>query len=101
LEDPDADLQHRPTTGCDAVSNGHPEQQIAFLLCASKNSLTSAWVEEEIATTLERERKLRSERGKKVLKLIPLNVTILWSSASRLLIASLRPNSNCDFESAA
>ena len=45
-----------------------------FLLCASKNSLTSAWVEEEIATTLERERKLRSERGEKVLKLIPLDL---------------------------
>jgi TIR domain/Pentapeptide repeats (8 copies) len=45
-----------------------------FLLCASKNSLTSPWVEEEIATTLERERKLRSERGEKVLKLIPLDL---------------------------
>src|SRR5262249_15577188 len=37
-----------------------------FLLCASKNSLTSAWVEEEIETTLDKERTLRSERGKKV-----------------------------------
>jgi hypothetical protein len=45
-----------------------------FLLCASKNSLTSPWVEEEIATTLEKERRLRSERGKKVFKLIPLNL---------------------------
>jgi hypothetical protein len=45
-----------------------------FLLCASKNSLTSDWVEEEIGTTLEKERMLRSERGKKVLKLIPLNL---------------------------
>jgi hypothetical protein len=45
-----------------------------FLLCASKNSLTSPWVEEEIATTLERERKLRNERGRKVFKLIPLNL---------------------------
>ena len=45
-----------------------------FLLCASKNSLTSPWVEEEIETTLEKERTLRSERGKKVLKLIPLNL---------------------------
>jgi hypothetical protein len=45
-----------------------------FLLCASKNSLTSAWVEEEITKTLERERKLRSERGEKILKLIPLDL---------------------------
>jgi TIR domain/Pentapeptide repeats (8 copies) len=45
-----------------------------FILCASKNSLTSTWVEEEIATTLEKERKLRKERGEKVIKLIPLNL---------------------------
>jgi len=45
-----------------------------FLLCASKNSLTSAWVEEEIAITLEEERKLRNKLGEKVLKLIPLNL---------------------------
>jgi hypothetical protein len=30
-----------------------------FLLCASKNSLTSWWVEDEIKTTLEKERALR------------------------------------------
>ena len=45
-----------------------------FLLCASRNSLTSPWVEEEIQTVLEKERTLRSERGKKVYKLIPLNL---------------------------
>jgi TIR domain/Pentapeptide repeats (8 copies) len=45
-----------------------------FLLCASKNSLTSPWVEEEIQTALEKERMLRQERGKKVYKLIPLNL---------------------------
>jgi TIR domain/Pentapeptide repeats (8 copies) len=45
-----------------------------FLLCASKNSLTSSWVEDEIKTTLEKERALRKERGKPVLKLIPLNL---------------------------
>jgi hypothetical protein len=45
-----------------------------FLLCASKNSLTSPWVEEEIETTLEKERTLRNERGEKVFKLIPLNL---------------------------
>jgi hypothetical protein len=45
-----------------------------FLLCASKNSLTSWWVEGEIRTTLEKERALREERGKPVSKLIPLNL---------------------------
>jgi TIR domain len=45
-----------------------------FLLCASKNSLTSAWVEDEIKTTLEKERSLRKERGKPVHKLIPLDL---------------------------
>jgi TIR domain len=45
-----------------------------FLLCASKNSLTSHWVENEIKTTLEKEWALRKERGKPVHKLIPLNL---------------------------
>jgi hypothetical protein len=45
-----------------------------FLLCASKNSLTSDWVEDEIETALAIERALRKERGKPVLKLIPLNL---------------------------
>jgi hypothetical protein len=45
-----------------------------FLLCASKNSLTSWWVEDEIKTTLEKERALRKERGKLTHKLIPLNL---------------------------
>jgi TIR domain/Pentapeptide repeats (8 copies) len=45
-----------------------------FLLCASKNSLTSFWVENEIKTTLGKELALRKERGKPVHKLIPLNL---------------------------
>jgi hypothetical protein len=45
-----------------------------FLLCASKNSLTSWWVEKEIKTTLEKEWALQKERGKPVSKLIPLNL---------------------------
>jgi hypothetical protein len=45
-----------------------------FLLCASKNSLTSWWVEGEIKTTFEKERAFRKERGKPFLKLIPLNL---------------------------
>jgi hypothetical protein len=45
-----------------------------FLLCASKNSLTSLWVEREIKTAFEKEEALRKERGKRILKLIPLNL---------------------------
>jgi uncharacterized protein YjbI with pentapeptide repeats len=45
-----------------------------FLLCASENSLTSWWVEGEIQTCLEKEQKLQKERGKSVLKVIPLNL---------------------------
>ena len=41
-----------------------------FLLCASKNSLTSWWVEKEIKSTLAKERALQEERGEPVLKLI-------------------------------
>jgi hypothetical protein len=45
-----------------------------FLLCASKNSLTSRWVENEIKTTLEKEWALRKEKGTSVQKLVPLNL---------------------------
>jgi hypothetical protein len=45
-----------------------------FLLCGSKNSLTSRWVEYEIKTTLEKEWALRREKGTLVQKLIPLNL---------------------------
>ena len=49
-------------------------EAFTFGLCASKNSLTSWWVEDEIKTTLEKERALRKERGKLTHKLIPLNL---------------------------
>jgi hypothetical protein len=45
-----------------------------FLLCASKNSLTSWWVKTEIKTTLQKEQALEREKGKTVSKLIPLNL---------------------------
>ena len=44
------------------------------LLCASKDSLTSWWVDDEINRAFEKERNLMQQRGKRVLSLIPLNL---------------------------
>lgn len=45
-----------------------------LLLCCSRNSLTSWWVDDELNRCFEKERKLMATRGEKVRALIPLDL---------------------------
>jgi hypothetical protein len=79
---PDELIAYIPSLVGDGIQRGIYSWD-KVLLCASKNSLTSTWVEREIKTTLAKEEALRKEREKLVLKLIPLDLdgfmsTVQW-----------------------
>jgi hypothetical protein len=57
----------------DKVDDG-VRQWDKILLCCSRHSLNSWWVDSEIATAFEKEQRLTKERGRKVQAIIPIDL---------------------------
>jgi hypothetical protein len=69
------------------------------LLCCSKESLQSWWVENEIQIAFEKEQQLRKQRGQDVLALIPLNLDgyLFGGDCKHGLAAQIRARLAADF----